>query len=102
VALGYLLRTLSAGGGSSKYPWTAEQYLRITPGYESRRKKSRKTEIREWRRRDTNAEIKGEREREREREDGGAGGSRERAIHGVETETRTSGGLWAGVAVGRN
>lgn len=39
VALEYLLRTSSAGGGPSKYPWTGEQYLRITPSYESRGKK---------------------------------------------------------------
>lgn len=40
VALEYLLRTSSAGGGPSRYPWTAEQYLRITPSYESRGKKA--------------------------------------------------------------
>jgi len=39
MALEYLLRTSSAGRGPSKYPWTAEQYLRITPSYESRGKK---------------------------------------------------------------
>ena len=40
VALEYLLRTSSAGGGPSRYPWTAEQYLRITPSYESKGKKA--------------------------------------------------------------
>lgn len=41
VALEYLLRTSSVGGGPSKtYPWTAEQYLRITPSYELRGKKA--------------------------------------------------------------
>lgn len=90
VALEYLLRTSSAVGGPSRYPWTAEQYLRITPSYESRGKKAGGRWVVPQ---GKSAGDKGARERR----------SWERAIRAVETETETSGGLRAGgEAVRRN